>query len=172
MQIKARRLVLLGMSFSFLFLSSLWWFQTTSTDVYNTKHVPSATCDSSSASLDMQHALAFILSDGRLGYVYFDRANSYSGDYVMRLCEKLDYSTKSAESHGTLRMRGIVFWGKPQMPSLSHKGKTLFYWTPPANLFFSENVSKVTLIRRDELNLLARPPSNIFEWVSVVVTPL
>jgi hypothetical protein len=120
----------------------------------------------------MQHALAFVLSDGQLGYVYFNRANSYSGDYVMRFCEKPDYSSKSSEVNGTLRMRGFVFWKVPQMPNLSYRGKTLFYWTPPANLFFSENVNKISIIRREELNLLECGSSNNVEWVSVVVTPL
>lgn len=169
MKTKAIWFVVLGTPFFFLLL---WCTQKKSLDLYTTKHVPSASCDSSSASLDIQHALAFILSDGQLGFVYFNRVTSYSGDYVMRFFENPDCSRKSSEVHGTLRMRNFVFWKMPQMPNLSHRGKTLFYWNPPANLFFSENVRKVSIIRREELNLLEGASSNNVEWISVATTPL
>lgn len=142
-------------------------------ETYTTRPKTSVSLDETSVSLDLNRALVFVLKDGRMGYLYFTGIRSNDANYFMIVNDGKDKMPDEKNGlHGKLCMRSFSFWKARKMPCVKLDGKCLFYWTPPANLYFTEKVDRTATIDLKIIQAVRNDLTNKLTWVAVKITPL
>ncbi len=142
-------------------------------ETYTTRPKTSVSLDETSVSLDLNRALVFVLKDGRLGYLYFTGIRSNDANYFMIVNDGKDkMPDEKTGLHGKLCVRSLSFWKAKKMPCVKLDGKCLFYWTPPANLFFTEKIIRSAIVDKKNLQKARTDFTNELSWVVVEISPL
>lgn len=142
-------------------------------ETYTTRTKPSVSLDETSVSLDLNRALVFVLKDGRLGFLYFTGIRSNDATYFMLMNDGNENMPDEKNGlHGTLSMRSFSFLKAKKMPCVQLDEKCLFYWTPPANLFFTERIIRSAIVDKQILQKGRNDFTNELSWVVVKISPL